>query len=76
MPYVIRRQLLNGRPIGWYVEREEGTNDKPDLRCEVASAVNAIAIRNMLNSIHPDLMDHCIQQALSESEYVLRSAAQ
>lgn len=68
MPFeVTRRHDGNGRPRWWYVQRAEGSNDVPDLSVEVASQVDACALRNMLNSIHPDLMDRAFREAIAET---------
>lgn len=77
MPFeVTRRDDGAGRPRWWYVQRAEGSNDVPDLSAEASSLVDALALRNMLNSIHPDLMERAIKDAIPEADAMLRSAAE
>ncbi len=76
MPYQVERRYCNGEPRWWYVNRAPGSNDVPEFSAEVGSLVDACALRNMLNSIHPDLMDNCFKRAVSEADAAFRSAAE
>lgn len=76
MPFeIVHRNNGAGVPTYWYVQREEGSVDKPNLSLEAPSLVEAIAFRNILNSVHQDLMERAIKEAIPEADARLRSAA-
>lgn len=54
------------RMNGLRVRRAEGST-WPSLECEGASIVDALIIRNVLNAIHPDVLDKAMKDALAES---------
>lgn len=76
MPYQVERRYHDGQPRWWYVNRAPRSYDVPEFSAEVDSLVDACALRNILNSIHPDMMDDCFKQAISEANAALRSSAE